>query len=322
MRHEVPFKFETPMKRLSFLFAVCIFSCMELAGQSEYLVGASTVSIEPGPAIFSTALAGYGLPRDGRFSITWKPVGDIRSVKDAVAGKLSWAKKTHLPKQMGTTVDVVIHRGVLYALNSGDSLLMGTPHDEDTTWTLIGRNNSETFDLDIERIAIADDRLYALSTGKKLYISEHSTDGNLSVGCITVKRGTGTVVIVSADLCGFDYAFTYSIREAIAARHNIPMPAIMTSVTHTHFSPVTQEWPTLGPFYGEPNQQYMELLRCSILQSVELALASMKPSHLFFGRGATNIGINRRLSVKPDAPYDNTLDILAVRDADNRISEV
>src|SRR5690606_37115784 len=54
-------------------------------GQTEYYTGASTISIEPDNSVFSTALAGYGLPREGRFSLSWEYLSALPEIK-AVTG--------------------------------------------------------------------------------------------------------------------------------------------------------------------------------------------------------------------------------------------
>ncbi|MGV8879377.1 MAG: hypothetical protein ACOH2A_10130 [Sphingobacteriaceae bacterium] len=42
-----------------------------LSAQSVYQVGSAESSIEPPGSIFSLTLAGYGAPREGRFSLEW-----------------------------------------------------------------------------------------------------------------------------------------------------------------------------------------------------------------------------------------------------------
>jgi len=58
--------------------------------QYEYRVGKGESSIEPGENILSLALAGYGIPRGGRFSLEWEERGRLGTVSDAalISGKL------------------------------------------------------------------------------------------------------------------------------------------------------------------------------------------------------------------------------------------
>jgi len=66
------------MKFAYSLFASICFS-VACFSQTEYAAGTSSVSLEPDSSIFSVALAGYGAPREGRFSITWNKVADSKN---------------------------------------------------------------------------------------------------------------------------------------------------------------------------------------------------------------------------------------------------
>ena len=401
-----------------FLVQVCLLSAVVASGQ-PFRVGTSKVSIEPGPSIFSTALAGYGLPREGRFSIAWKYVDDLPEIRTLAAegqklyavsregdvmsgavsgGKITWKKhagrrtitalfagdgKLHavdgkgkmlstdvaedrfawksmgrVPKLKGVAImggafyglgdDGLLYKspasgrpafsqvtdsgnagklagltadeGHLYAFNEGDSLLSGGMNGEEITWTLIGRNNGATYDLDMHHLVATDDRLYAVSSDRKLYVNEHRTRGQLSAMALAIQKGGERLLIISADLCGFEHSFTHAIREILSKEHHVPPSAILFNATHTHFAPITQEWSALGPFYSKPDAAYMRLLSEGMLRAAREALARAKPANLFFGRGSTEIGRNRRSSDNPDAPYDNTLDILVARDGDENIT--
>ena len=53
--------------------------------QYEYRIGKGESSIEPGKHVLSLALAGYGAPRDGRFSLEWVPYLHQEHGADAAA---------------------------------------------------------------------------------------------------------------------------------------------------------------------------------------------------------------------------------------------
>ncbi len=62
--------------------------------QSIYQVGTGQASLEPDGAVFSLSLAGYGAPREGRFSLEWKAAEGILlpesgDIKSALYGSLS-----------------------------------------------------------------------------------------------------------------------------------------------------------------------------------------------------------------------------------------
>jgi hypothetical protein len=69
-------------------------------------VGTATVSIEPGNALFSVTLAGYGAPADGRFSLEWEQQGSN-------ANAITWMCG------MGKTLYGVDSAGTLYRLDNG-----------------------------------------------------------------------------------------------------------------------------------------------------------------------------------------------------------
>jgi hypothetical protein len=66
---------------MKFSCSIFVFICsaIDCFSQTEYAAGTSSVSLEPDSSIFSVALAGYGIPREGRFSITWNKVADSKN---------------------------------------------------------------------------------------------------------------------------------------------------------------------------------------------------------------------------------------------------
>lgn len=80
---------------------VLFWGCSFVANaQSEYEVGFARVSIEPDCSLISLPLAGYGYPREGRFTLEW------------------------VKKGMGVDVtEMTGYAGCLYALNRNGRLL-------------------------------------------------------------------------------------------------------------------------------------------------------------------------------------------------------
>src|SRR5687767_6333124 len=68
------------MYKKFFLLLVCFARIAGIYCQEEYLIGSSVASIEPDRSTFSVALAGYGAPREGRFTIEWKYHGKAPAV--------------------------------------------------------------------------------------------------------------------------------------------------------------------------------------------------------------------------------------------------
>lgn len=411
------------MYRKFFFQIILLGFCYTVTAQINYQVGTSSVSIEPDNSIFSTALAGYGAPRAGRFSISWNFVEDLPEI-NALAGlngklyaatneneimigefvhdQLSWNKagdaknpislasmngklyatttnnqfleatisndnmswnkkgkakniknltaldgyfyafddegellkgslkkkkvsweKVKKSDKIGKIISLTSDNKNLYALNEGDSLWLGDPQEKEISWIQIGRNNSQTYDINVKNILAFDDRLLAVTEDYKLYKNEHSTENNLTAGVLAVKNGENTVVIVSLDLCGFEYSLADDIKTIVSKEHNIPKSAILINASHTHYSPVTQEWSALGPFYSTPNEEYLnDVVKGGVVDAIAQALNNMAASNMYFGRGSTEIGYNRRGSAYSEAPYDNVLDVLKIEDMNNNIRSI
>lgn len=73
--------------RLSFIKTLLVgaYTLITLNAHAQYSAGFAEASIEPGKYPFSLALAGYGAPRDGRFSIEWIRQAGLLNIT-AVAG--------------------------------------------------------------------------------------------------------------------------------------------------------------------------------------------------------------------------------------------
>src|SRR5690606_18176996 len=61
-----------------------------VSAQYEYRIGKGQASIEPDQNVLSLALAGYGAPREGRFSLEWTACANVGKAADvaAMANKL------------------------------------------------------------------------------------------------------------------------------------------------------------------------------------------------------------------------------------------
>ncbi|MGV8090721.1 MAG: hypothetical protein AB2L24_02480 [Mangrovibacterium sp.] len=182
----------------------------------------------------------------------------------------------------------------IYAINYRDTLWSCTPGLNGISWKEIGRNNALTYNIRTKQIAVLNERLYAVSEDDKLYVNEHSSDKTLSANALAIKNRDKTVVIVGVDLVTFDDSLIRDIKTEIYKRRNIPPAAILINASHTHYAPVSQNWSTWEDFYHYPDSNYIDFLKKRIIESIELSLDNLVPSDIFFGRGSTNIGLNRR----------------------------
>jgi hypothetical protein len=94
---------------------------------------------------------------------------------------------------------------------------------------------------------------------------------------LVLRDGQGeTVVIVATDLPGLGRKHTGPIRRHINSTHGIPESHIILHSTHTHSAPdASGYWSTLMAGH---NRIYTEHLKTWILQSVEDALATLRPA--------------------------------------------
>ncbi|HTE24262.1 hypothetical protein [Flavitalea sp.] len=384
------------------------FHFFNTQGQSEYFIGSSSISIEPDSSVFSLALAGYGAPRDGRFSIAWERSDSAPDsillltgvgtklyavnqnkdllVKDVLKDNGGWSKlgtahdiisltgyknrlysvnskhellsrecsKKNAPWQKignaDNTATLTIVDGQFYATNTRNELLVKSIHSGSNWKTIgvadsalcmtaygnriytigadqslwmrktnmpdlprvkIGRYIRAVADLRLNQLAVANNRLYAVSSDKKVYISSHNSTGDLSARAIAIRKGKKVVVVVGFDVCGFDYSLATEIKSIINKKLKIPPFAIFLNCSHTHYAPVTQSFPTFGDHGQVPDSTYLNgIVKKGIIKAIESALGYMYPATIYFGRGTTNIGRNRSAGDQPGL-YDNTVDVVS-----------
>jgi len=127
------------MRKTNLLLLSLIFLSFHSYSQSTYLVGTSQVSIEPDQSLISLHLAGYGIPKEGRFTLQWIDQGVIPTVTaiggsneklfivsnnelfvlDSLQNKSIWGKK-------GKAENIISIAGLsrkLYGMNKNGELL-------------------------------------------------------------------------------------------------------------------------------------------------------------------------------------------------------
>jgi hypothetical protein len=313
--------------------------------QQTYLSGTAKASIEPRTYPFSVALAGYGYPRGGRFSLEWIKKDNesitfsesdreqrwkklvVNAVTFTVLDKViyvadkngtityapiksktkNWQKLTELEG----IISLASYKGRLFALTANDELMRFELKNKNADWVKIAKFNGLSYDVHLKSIAISKGKLYGLDKSNNLFEGKHRTDGNLSVRAVAVSAGKQTVLIVGTDVCGFNHDFISSIKQQIFEKYKIPPSAILINASHTHFAPSTQDWTTWGR-HQLPDSVYLnDVVKPAMVAVIETAIKNMKPSVLAFGRGKTAIGGNRSLE-GAEIPYDNDVDVLSI----------
>ena len=141
----------------------------QLAGaQTEYLVGTGRHSLDPPSTIFSVALAGYGVPRDGRFSLHWQETEYTKAVNDLIHQKRNEynrlfgsknQKKIHKtpkdPKSFVVTYNDII------LIDENDQLWLAK-NNKNLVWKHLGEASN------IIDLAISNGKLYGLSSNNEI----------------------------------------------------------------------------------------------------------------------------------------------------------
>lgn len=147
--------------------------------EHTYRVGTSNVSIEPDDSIFSLALAGYGAPREGRFSLTWKylsAVPQITAIANldgrlyAVNGnnellEVNIDRQNVSFKNIGAANDLMAFTGfggAWYAVNTDHQLVKGTLSQGRVAWQIIDERKYLSTVITFNQI------LYAISVNGEL----------------------------------------------------------------------------------------------------------------------------------------------------------
>ncbi|TKC06689.1 hypothetical protein FA048_15915 [Pedobacter polaris] len=328
------------------LYFVGLFTS-PIKAQQVYLSATAKASIEPKAYPFSVALAGYGYPRGGRFSLDWiKTNMKVEKVfPPARKQHLKWKKWIgnaiaftifkkiiytadrngtiiytaledrapvwkKLPAVQGIT-SLSAYKGRLFALTSDDELLQLELGGKNRTWVRIARFNGLTYDIHLKAITTLDGKLYGLDQNNVVFEGHHKTEGNLSVSAVAISAAKETVLLVGADVCGFNNDFIAEVKGEILKKHHILPSAILINASHTHFAPSTQDWTTWGA-HQLPDSVYLnQVVKPALINVIHTAIKNRKPSILSFGRAKTTIGKNRSLEGTA-ASYDDDVDVLTI----------
>ncbi|MCC6456959.1 MAG: hypothetical protein IT328_18530 [Caldilineaceae bacterium] len=112
----------------------------------------------------------------------------------------------------------------------------------------------------------------------------------LTANAVFFDDGTTQVVVVSVDVCVVPPELIQEIQEICATRLGINPQSIVVAATHTHVAPLTTD-----RFVGEPEADFILLLRDAIVRTVERAMANSEECTLYAGTGQlAEMGWNRR----------------------------
>jgi neutral ceramidase len=154
----------------------------------------------------------------------------------------------------------------------------------------------------------------------------------LYVKALAFREPNGKLfVLVTSDLLGLTREFSEAVAAEVKRRHNIPRERIMLTASHTHCGPVTQG--LLADMYPLDEGQrkavavYTARLRQAFINTIDSAIAKLKPADLSHGMGQARFAVNRRLvnkfnivtiGVNPEGPTDHRVPVLRVADANDK----
>ena len=147
---------------------------------------------------------------------------------------------------------------------------------------------------------------------------DHRSEGayqSLIAGAISIVGDADEVLILTADLIGYDLAYAAAAKNRIAESTGLLPRQVVLTATHTHCAPFF--YPMAMP--GEVEKEYAEFLLNQLVQVAVAAKNQQVEGTVGFSRGHSEFGVSRRLpdgeggvlfAPNPDGPMDRDLDTL------------
>ncbi len=156
---------------------------------------------------------------------------------------------------------------------------------------------------------------------------DHRSEGvyqSLIAGAISIAGDTDEVLILTADLIGYDLAYAAAAKNRIAESTGLLPRQVVLTATHTHCAPFF--YPMAMP--GEVEQEYAEFLLNQLVQVAVVAKNQQVEGTVAFSRGHSEFGISRRLpdgkggvlfAPNPEGVMDRDLDTLWFNNTDGEL---
>ena len=156
---------------------------------------------------------------------------------------------------------------------------------------------------------------------------DHRSEGvyqSLTAGAISIAGDMDEVLILTADLIGYDLAYAAGAKNRIAESTGLLPRQVVLTATHTHCAPLF--YPMAMP--GEVEKGYAEFLLNQLVQVAVAAKNKQVEGAVTFSRGRSEFGVSRRLpdgkggvqfAPNPDGPMDRDLDTLWFSNANGEL---
>lgn len=157
----------------------------------------------------------------------------------------------------------------------------------------------------------------------------------LTANAIAFRQGSGSVVLVSVDLCILPDSFVRQTQQLFAQRTGLPAACLLLHSTHTHVAPSV--FPLLT---AQADPRFVSAVQTAILHAATRAVHKLAPGEIFSGTGSMeHMGWNRRAMFKDgssrmyssstdkafiglEGPRDPALPVLWVQDAKGTIQAI
>ncbi len=139
------------------------------------------------------------------------------------------------------------------------------------------------------------------------------------------------LVFITADVTGTRWSYTQRLAAALARRFHLSNECVAFNCSHTHSGPGVnldiENDPPRDIYDAHTGlHTYIPWLLDALADAIGDSLASLKRTRLFFGKGRSSIGVNRRRIIdgrchfmpNPEGYYDRDLHVIAVGDCGAR----
>jgi neutral ceramidase len=146
---------------------------------------------------------------------------------------------------------------------------------------------------------------------------------SLYASALYFKGEKTSLLLITADLIGYNRIFIDETRNLISSRIGIPSENIMITAVHNHGGPVTKAYEKDVP---EAVENYIKELQKKFVSIAVRASEKTVPFQIGIGKGSCDMNINRRaefadggiwLGRAPGKPCDHELDVVKFEDMEN-----
>lgn len=155
--------------------------------------------------------------------------------------------------------------------------------------------------------------------------------------CVMREAPDMDYALVTVDTIGLPGALTKSIAERVENRYGLSREQFVIACSHSHTAPqiaggltniFTEE---LSDDERAAAEAYTRRVADAVVDSVQQAIADVKPGRLYVAQGQVGFAYNRRMlkdgqwvgfGINPDGPVDHSLPVLKITDREGRVRGV